>query len=208
MKKDTPEHEYHPVDAYFRKQETNIPISFDATHWAALQTMLDEPNKPSNSSKGSHQPDSPASIPGIGGIVRLLTALIILAVVGSTAWEAVSYQQILGQPDHKIEENDATQNSSSFPEKAPTIGQPVEVIGKNVPNISDVQLPGANSNVRESSWLELSVRKMAADSTHVQDITRPIEAAKDKADSLLKTPHLQSKDTIYTKTKKKKYLIW
>jgi len=57
MKKETPAPEQHPVDAYFREQETGIPVAFDPAHWDALQAMLDQAASNSPTAPGAHVSD-------------------------------------------------------------------------------------------------------------------------------------------------------
>lgn len=203
MKKETPAPEQHPVDAYFREQETGIPVAFDPAHWDALQTMLDQAASIRPTAPGAHVSDLARNVAKPAPkrmFIRLLSlgmVFVFLAAVPSA---------------DKAERLVQEETGSLLPAReqaAPGLSTG-EVTGQQ-PNGDGA--PVTPTPTGTDNWPgQATVLPAAADTFHNQHLlpaTLPLDSLYRQTDSLSIRKGLKAaQDSIAEQKKKKKHLFW
>ncbi len=200
MSKILPKQEDHPVDIYFREQESSIPVTFDETHWSALQAMLRDANRDGNVPHGNLAPNQLETAPSGTGASKFLIILGIVLFLCSATWVLVAFQENSKQPAGQ-EPTGNTQpglmedQNAPYPANSKPVDQPTEM------KVSEGQrLVTPNSNKTMPAF-----GKAVSDS--IQGVTISGKAPL-KPDSLLVLPPATAKDSLTIKPKKKKHLFW
>ncbi len=208
MKKETPAQ--HPVDAYFREQESGIPVAFDPAHWDALQAMLDEANPDSASASGTRVSDlTPnAAKPSFVRFLGALLVFVFLAAVPSAnpalrEMKGVVVPELSGSP--KIGSDDAG-----------LVSMPVMPNTEARGDMQTLTTPGASPEQAHFDWpsLPATITSMPTDADTVNHhfyapVVLPPDSLYRQMDSLSIRKSLKAaQDSIAEQKKKKKHLFW
>jgi|GEM_PF-6971377 hypothetical protein len=203
MKKETPAPEQHPVDAYFREQETGIPVAFDPTHWDALQAMLDQAASTNPMATGAHVSDlaqnvaKPASMRTLTRLFGMVVIFTFLAAIPSTG--------LVQHPVSKETGNLMSAGQQAAPGYIP--GLSIGGVTIQQPQDQVTRTPAASATEPYSTILPA-----AADTIRNQPLFPKIPALDSlsrQTDSLgIRKSLKAAQDSIAEQRKKKKHLFW
>lgn len=203
MKKETPAPEQHPVDAYFREQETGIPVAFDPTHWDALQAMLDQAASTNPMATGAHVSDlaqnvaKPASMRTLTRLLGMVVIFAFLAAIPSTG--LVQHPTGKGIGRLMIDGEELTQGHlPGLSAREATGEQPQDQEARILIE------PG----IRSDFATQATVVPIAADTIRNQQIPA-LDSLSRQTDSLgIRKSLKAAQDSIAEQRKKKKHLFW
>ncbi len=206
MKKETPAPEQHPVDAYFREQETGIPVAFDPAHWDALQAMLDQAASNSPTAPGAHVSDlarnvaKPAPTRTFTRLLSLGMVFVFLAAVPSAD---LAQHLVKDEMGHLMPAWEQAAPGLSTGEET---DQPPKGDGAPV-----TRRPTGTGN-GSGSATQVTVLPFAADTGHNQRFLPailPLDSLYRQTDSLSIRKGLKAaQDSILEQKKKRKHLFW
>ncbi len=210
MKKDTPAPEQHPVDAFFREQEPNIPVTFDPAHWDALQVMLDQSVPGGTSVSGAHasDPDASSVRPAIGRFIRMVLVVAFLAALPSANPASQQAFETAIPEDNATGEAPATLQMTPIPDARTTpLNQDVDgriesAAGAAIGQSPDWSLFSKTNATSIPLNADTLVYHSLMPGMVVDSLLRQTDSL-----SILKSLNA-AQDSVAVKRKKKKHLFW
>ncbi|MFM9948642.1 MAG: hypothetical protein ACKV1O_11950 [Saprospiraceae bacterium] len=210
MKKETPVPEQHPVDAYFREQESGIPVAFDPAHWDVLQAMLDEANPVGAPVSGTRVSDLTPNA-AKPSFVRFLGALLVFVFLA-----AVPSANPALRPTRGVVARELSGSPKIGPEGAGQFSIPVTPNTEARTEMQTLTTPVTSPEQAHFDWPLLPAKStsMPTDADTVnQHLYTPMVLPPDslyrQIDSLSIRKGLKAaQDSMAGQKKKKKHLFW